>query len=98
MSQHRFKLPKKKIDICHVIRDHAEKEISRLSYRRITWLLTYYYLNGMRRFDVFDPATGHLSPHYLDEEGNLEFQSQEMLSAIEPPHRCLRTLWSRRSR
>lgn len=83
MSQHRFKLPKKKIEICQVIRDHAEKEMSRLSYRRITWLLTYYYLNGMRRFDVFDPESGHLSPHYLDEEGNLEFQSQEMLSAID---------------
>lgn len=83
MSQHRFKLPKKKIEICQVIRDHAEKEISRLSYRRITWLLTYYYLNGMRRFDVFDPVSGNLSPHYLDEEGNMEFQSQEMLSAID---------------
>jgi hypothetical protein len=47
------------------------------------WLLTYYYLNGMRRFDVFDPMSGALSPHYLDEEGNLEFQSQEMLSAID---------------
>lgn len=83
MSQHRFKLPKKKIEICQVIRDHAEKEIARLSYRRITWLLTYYYLNGMRRFDVFDPVSGNLSPHYLDEEGNMEFQSQEMLSAID---------------
>ena len=83
MPQHQFKLPKKKIEICQVIRDHAEKEISRLQYRRITWLLTYYYLNGMRRFDVFDPASGHLSPHYLDEEGNMEFQSQEMLSAID---------------
>ena len=83
MSYHQFKLPKKKVEICQVIRDHAEKEMSRLNYRRITWLLTYYYLNGMRRFDVFDPSTGHLSPHYLDEEGNMEFQSQEMLSAID---------------
>jgi len=83
MSQHQFKLPKNKVEICQVIRDHAEKEMSRLNYRRITWLLTYYYLNGMRRFDVFDPSTGHLSPHYLDEEGNMEFQSQEMLSAID---------------
>tara|TARA_R110000868_G_scaffold188802_1_gene431618 strand:- start:6282 stop:8279 length:1998 start_codon:yes stop_codon:yes gene_type:complete len=83
MSQHRFKLPKNKKQICQLIRSHAEKEISRLSYRRITWLLTYYYLNGMRRFDVFDPESGNLSPHYLDEEGNLEFQSQEMLSAID---------------
>jgi len=83
MSHQKFKLPKKKVEICQVIRDHAEKEIQRLSYRRITWLLTYYYLNGMRRFDVFDPNTGNLSPHYLDEDGNMEFQSQEMLSAID---------------
>tara|TARA_Y100001973_G_scaffold105713_1_gene179988 strand:- start:1240 stop:3114 length:1875 start_codon:yes stop_codon:yes gene_type:complete len=47
------------------------------------WLLTYYYLNGMRRFDVFDPYTGRLSPNYLDEDGNMEFQSQELLSAID---------------
>ena len=83
MSQQRFKLPKNKKEICQVIRDHAEKEISRLSHRRTTWLLAYYYLNGMRRFDVFDPASGNLSPHYLDEEGNMEFQSQELLSAID---------------
>ncbi len=83
MPQHQFKLPKKKVEICQVIRDHAEKEIDRLQYRRITWLLTYYYLNGMRRFDVFDPSSGNLSPHFLDEEGNMEFQSQEMLSAID---------------
>ena len=83
MSHQKFKLPKNKRQICQVIRDHAEKEVSRLSYRRVTWLLTYYYLNGMRRFDVFDPESGNLSPHYLDEEGNLEFQSQEMLSAID---------------
>ena len=83
MSHQRFKLPKKKIDICRVIRDHADREIARLSYRRTMWLLTYYYLNGMRRFDVFDPYTGKLSPNYLDEDGNLEFQSQELLSAID---------------
>jgi hypothetical protein len=83
MSQNRFKLPKNKKEICQVIRSHAEKEISRLSYRRTTWLLAYYYLNGMRRFDVFDPESGNLSPHYLDPEGNMEFQSQELLSAID---------------
>ena len=83
MSHLKFNLPKKKRDICLMIGDHLDREISRLSYRRITWLLAYYYLNGMRRFDVFDPESGRLSPHYLDEDGNLEFQSQEMLSAID---------------
>ena len=32
---------------------------------------------------MFDPGTGALSPHYLDEEGNMEFQSSEMLSSID---------------
>lgn len=83
MPYQKFNLPKKKRDICLMIGDHLDREIARLSYRRITWLLVYYYLNGMRRFDVFDPVSGRLSPHYLDEDGNLEFQSQEMLSAID---------------
>lgn len=83
MTHQTFKLPKKKRDICRMIDDHVDREVSRLSFRRITWLLVYYYLNGMRRFDVFDPVSGRLSPHYLDEDGNLEFQSQEMLSAID---------------
>tara|TARA_R100000664_G_scaffold33888_2_gene52531 strand:+ start:2303 stop:4204 length:1902 start_codon:yes stop_codon:yes gene_type:complete len=47
------------------------------------WLLAWHYLGGARRFDVFDPNTGALSPHYLDEDGNMEFQSQEMLSSID---------------
>lgn len=83
MSHLTFNLPKKKIDICRAIRFHADREIGRLTYRRIMWQLSYYYLNGMRRFDVFDPNTGQLSPHYLDEDGNMEFQSQEMLSAVD---------------
>ena len=83
MAHQKFKLPKKKRDIARMISDHVDRETARLSYRRITWLLVYYYLNGMRRFDVFDPGSGRLSPHYLDEDGNMEFQSQEMLSAID---------------
>ena len=83
MSHQIFKLPKNKTEICRVIRDHAQRELDRLSYRRTMWLLAYYYLNGMRRFDVFNPNTGQLSPNYLDEEGNMEFQSQELLSAID---------------
>tara|TARA_R100000234_G_scaffold45120_1_gene26931 strand:- start:5176 stop:7140 length:1965 start_codon:yes stop_codon:yes gene_type:complete len=47
------------------------------------WLLAYYYLQGARRFDVFDPQFGKLSPNFLDENGNLEYQSQELISAID---------------
>lgn len=83
MPVDKIKLPKNKKALAYVIDQHAEREESRLSYRRTTWLLAWYYLNGARRFDVFDPDHGALSPHYLDEEGNMEFQSQELLSAID---------------
>lgn len=79
----RLQLPKDRLELSRVIREHVIREQNRLSYRRITWLLAYYYLNGMRRFDVFDPNTGRLSPQWLDEEGNMDFQSQEMMSAID---------------
>jgi len=78
-----IKLPKNKQALARIIDEHAEREQSRLSYRRTVWLLAWHYLSGARRFDVFDPYTGALSPHYLDEDGNMEFQSQEMLSAID---------------
>jgi hypothetical protein len=83
MPLEKIKLPKNKRALARVIDQHAEREESRLSYRRTTWLLAWYYLNGARRFDVFDPVHGSLEPHYLDEDGNMEFQSQELLSAID---------------
>jgi hypothetical protein len=61
----------------------VEREEARLSYRRTMWLLAWYYVNGARRFDQFDPSTGLIQPHVLDEDGNLEYQSQELLSAID---------------
>jgi len=54
-----------------------------LAYRRTMWLLAWYYLNGARRFDVFDPAMGLIKAFHLDGEGNLEFQSQELMSALD---------------
>lgn len=76
-------LPKKKEDIAKFLRMHTERERTRYNYRRSIWLLAWHYLNGARRFDVFDPLTGRLTPHYLDREGNMEFQSQDLLSAID---------------
>lgn len=62
---------------------HVDRERVRYNYRRSIWLLAWHYLNGARRFDVFDPLTGRLTPHYLDKEGNMEFQSQDLLSIID---------------
>ena len=83
MALDTLNLPKNPTVLARIIDEHADREESRLSFRRIMWLLTWHYLAGARRFDVFDPSTGALSPHYLDEEGNMEFQSQELLSAID---------------
>jgi hypothetical protein len=53
-----------------------------MGYRRTMWLLAYYYLQGARRFDIFNPVTQNVQASYVDDEGNLEYQSQELLSAI----------------
>ena len=83
MPEDTYTLPKDKDALCRIIDRHIEREESNNSYRYTMWSLAWYYLNGARRFDVFDPETGMLQPHHLDEDGNMEFQSQELLSAID---------------
>jgi hypothetical protein len=82
MMNESIALPKNPKALAHVIRRHADRCEMQLMYRRTNWLLAWYYLNGYRRFDVFDPVSGQLSPHLLDKEGNMEFQSQDLLFAI----------------
>lgn len=82
MSVDILQLPKDEKALCRVIDKHAEREEARLRYRVITWKLLWYYLNGARRFDVFDPRTGALQPHFVDEQGNMEFQAQDLLFQI----------------
>lgn len=76
-------LPADKKRLAETIRAHGDRETTVLSYRRTMWMLSSYYLNGMRRFDVFDPNTKTVVPFYMDHEGKLEFQSQELLSAVD---------------
>lgn len=76
-------LPKDKKSLARVISLHVDRELSRLSYRRSMWQLAWYYLNGYRRFDIFDPGNNKIVPHYLDKDGNLEFQSQDLISMID---------------
>lgn len=75
-------LPKNDADCARMIRRHANRMADYLSYRHTQWLLAWYYLNGFRRFDTFNPETGLITPFYLDEEGRMEFQSQELLYNI----------------
>ncbi len=83
MPQIPLSLPKKPEDIAKLLRMHTDRERLRYNYRRSIWLLAWHYLNGARRFDVFDPLTGRLTPQYMDKEGNMEFQSQDLLSMID---------------
>ena len=77
-----FKLPKGREELSLVIQRHVLREEDRLSYRRIQWIVAIAYLNGARRFDIWNPTTGQLRWSYTDEEGNLEYQSGSLLSAI----------------
>lgn len=77
-----IRLPKDDVECARMLRRHADRMYDYLSFRRTQWLLAWYYLNGFRRFDVFNPETGLIVPHFLDEEGRMEFQSQELLYAI----------------
>jgi hypothetical protein len=78
-----YELPKSPAALTEIVNQHVERERNRLTYRWTMWQLAWYYLNGARRFDAFDPNTGLIRPHYLDSEGNMEFQCQEMLSAVD---------------
>jgi len=78
-----YTLPKDKFLLAKIIDQHCEREMTKLTYRRTLWILAWFYLNGFRRFDVFDPRTARVVPYYLDEDGNMEFQSTKLLSIID---------------
>lgn len=77
-----FPLPKDKKDIAMTLRSHADRSFSALSSRHITWKLAWYYCNGYRRFPEFDPIRGVLRAEMLDQNGEMEFVSQELLHYI----------------
>lgn len=82
MATDTITLPKDKTALAAILWRHSNRCQQAYMYRRTNWLLAWYYLNGYRRFNVYDPTTGALSPHILDEAGNMEFQSQDLLFHI----------------
>ena len=92
MASDAYTLPKDKTLLGRIIDQHVERELTKLTYRRTLWILAWYYLNGFRRFDVFDPRTARVVPYYLDEDGNLEFQSTELLSIVDKTTARLNTM------
>lgn len=83
MANDPIKLTKDPMALARIIDEHCEREMNRLAYRRATWLVALYYMMGARQFDVFDPESGTVRYSYLDEEDRLEFQSSELLSAVD---------------
>ena len=92
MASDAYTLPTDKRLLGRIIDQHVERELSKLTYRRTLWILAWYYLNGFRRFDVFYPRTARVVPYYLDEEGNMEFQSTELLSIVDKTTARLNTM------
>jgi hypothetical protein len=83
MATDPIKLTKDPMALARIIDAHVERETNRLSYRRATWLVALYYLQGARQFDVFDPESGTVRYSYLDEQDRMEFQSSELLKAVD---------------
>lgn len=81
MADAQMSLPKGKA-LAHTLHRHIVRCESAYMYRRTWWLIAWYYLNGYRRFSALDPTTGRVTPHFLDKDGDLEYQSQELLYQI----------------
>ena len=69
--------------LAKIIKTHATREEERSSFWRLMCRVAYDYLQGARnfRFNRLDPNSLQSWP--LDAEGNIEYQSQEMLAAID---------------
>ena len=83
MSLSSYTLPSDPDVVGRLIEQHCIREFRRNGYRFTMWKVAWAYLNGARRFDRLDTNNVRVDSFQLDEEGNLMFQAQEMLSAIE---------------
>lgn len=78
-----IQLTKNKQRLASIMWKHADHARDMFMARRTIWLLSYYYLQGFRRFSIFDPeSTGEVRAHLISEDGQLPYQSQELLNAI----------------
>lgn len=83
MATDPIKLTKDPMALARIIDEHVEREWSSMSYRRATWMVALYYLMGARQFDVFDPDSGAVRYSFIGEDERLDFQSSELLAAVD---------------
>jgi hypothetical protein len=77
-----YTLTKDKNSLARILHLHCTRSESQLMVRRINWMLAWYYMNGYRRFDTYNPVTGGFTPFYMDRDNKMEYQSQQLLYAI----------------
>ena len=77
------KLTKNPRALAQIIKTHALREESRSAFWRLMCRIAYDYLNGARNFQFNRLDPDSLRSWWLSPDGNIPFQSQEMLSAID---------------
>lgn len=84
MSQRAYlKLPKSNAALAKVINNHMDLVEPAAAFARTKWSLAWYYINGARRFKIVDQQGGKVAGFWLDEHGDMDFQSPEFLSAVD---------------
>ena len=81
-SDESIQLTTRKKDLALIIDRHCAREVTRAMPRYTLYKLFSYYLQGYRRFEVFNPQTGNVQPYITDKDGQLGFQSSQMLVSI----------------
>jgi hypothetical protein len=69
--------------MAQLLDEHITRQDDLRTWREFMWSFSFLYLNGHRNFDYLDPTTNQIRSFRLDAEGNLEFQSQRLLSALD---------------
>jgi len=76
-------LPTEEQPLATVVNAHFDRERIRLMPTITMFKVIREYLAGARRFDVVDLNTGMVKAYMLDEDGKMEFQSSDLLKAID---------------
>ena len=73
-----YKLPKNKDDLSTSLKQVIAAGRRLRNVEQVKWLISYYYLQGVREFDVLDYTRGDVQIAYRDENGQLNFRFDEI--------------------
>lgn len=78
-----IRLTTDKKQLAAVLWNHAQYSRDQFVARRTSWLLAWYYLQGYRRFSLYDPEyRGDIRAHLLEEDGQLPYKSEDLSSML----------------